>query len=138
MKDGVYMVPGLAPDLYEEAAATAAYSAKAVANPNATIINSPVGRDGMQMGRQLAIEFATCFLAGLLAAWLMNLAASGFGKRVAISPMLGLFAWLVISVPYWNCFRFPLELTIGSLIMTMVGWFLAGLPISWWLGRQKR
>ena len=32
-EEGVYHVPGLAPDKYEDAAATAAYSAKAAANP---------------------------------------------------------------------------------------------------------
>jgi hypothetical protein len=51
---------------------------------------------------------------------------------------MGLFSWLVISVPYWNWYRFPLALTEGVLIEQVVGWFLGGLAIAWWLGRGGR
>lgn len=135
-KEGVYHVPGLAPDKYEDAAATAAYSAKAAANPNAVIFYQPVGRDGMAMGPQMGKEFATNVASALLAAWILALAPFGFGKRLAIATALGLFAWLVISVPYWNWYRFPGDFTLGSLIGTVVGWFLAGLPMAWWLSRK--
>lgn len=137
-QEGVYMVPGLAPELYEDAAAVAAYSAKAAANPNAVIVYQPVGRDGMQMGPQMGTEFATCALAALLAAWVMSLSPFGFGKRVGIATVMGLFAWLVVSVPYWNWYRFPMDFTVAAFIMTVGGWFLAGLPMAWWLGRNRR
>jgi hypothetical protein len=135
-QEGVYHVPGLAPDKYEDAAAVAAYSAKAAANPNAVIFYQPVGRDGMAMGPQMGKEFATNFVSALLAAWILALAPFGFGKRLAIATALGLFAWLVISVPYWNWYRFGDAFTLGSLIGTVTGWFLAGLPMAWWLSRR--
>lgn len=135
-KEGVYHVPGLAPDQYEDAAATAAYSAKATANPNAVIFYQPVGRDGMAMGPQLGTEFATNVMSCLLAACILSLAPFGFGKRLAIATGLGLFAWLVVSVPYWNWYRFAADFTLGSLISTVLGWFLAGLPMAWWLSRK--
>ncbi|WP_158637185.1 hypothetical protein [Arenimonas daejeonensis] len=113
-KEGVYHVPGLAPDQYADAAATAAYSAKATANPNAVIFYQPVGRDGMAMGPQMGKEFATNFVSALLAAWILALAPFGFGKRVVIATVLGLFAWLVISVPYWNWYRFAADFTPGQ------------------------
>jgi uncharacterized membrane protein len=50
---------------------------------------------------------------------------------------MGLFAWLVVSVPYWNWYRFPLDFTLGSLIDNVAGWFLAGLVMAWWLGRRE-
>ena len=137
-KAGVYYIPGLAPDQYEDAAAVAAYSAKAVANPYAFVIYQPVGRDGMQMGPQMAIEWATSTVSALMAAWILSLGAFGFGKRVGISIVLGLFAWAVISVPYWNWYRFPTEFTLGSLIITLVGWLAAGLVMAGWLGRKGR
>lgn len=137
-KEGIYHVPGLAPELYEDEAATAAYSAKAVAHANAVIIYQPVGRDGMDMAPQLGQEFATNVVSAFLAAWVLALGAFGFGKRLAIATALGLFAWLVISVPYWNWYRFPTDFTLGSFIQTVVGWFLAGLPMAWWLGRNGR
>lgn len=135
-REGVYHVPGLAPDQYEDEAASAAYATKAVANANAFIVYQPIGRNGLDMGPQLGKEFATNLVSALVAAWVLSLGAFGFGKRVAIATVLGLFAWLVISVPYWNWYRFPLDFTLGAFIKAVVGWFLAGLPMAWWLGRK--
>jgi hypothetical protein len=139
-REGVYHVPGLAPEVYKgkDEAAIAAYSAKAVANPNAVIFYQPVGRDGMDMTQQLVKEWVTNTLSALLVAWLLVLGAFGFGKRVAIATLMGLFAWLAVSVPYWNWYRFPLDFTLGSLIGHVVGWFLAGLVMAWWLGRVQQ
>lgn len=138
-REGVYHVPGLAPEAYKgnDEAAIAAYSAKAVANPNAVIFYQPEGRDGMAMTPQLVKEWITNTLSALLVAWVLALGAFGFGKRVAIATVMGLFAWLVVSVPYWNWYRFPLDFTLGSLIGHVVGWFLAGLVMAWWLGRGR-
>jgi hypothetical protein len=139
-REGVYHVPGLSPEAYkgQDEAAIAAYSAKAVANPNAVIFYQPVGRDGMAMTPQLVKEWVTNTLSALLVAWVLALGAFGFGRRVAIATAMGLFAWLVISVPYWNWYRFPLDFTLGSLIQNVVGWFLAGLAMAWWLGRGQQ
>jgi hypothetical protein len=137
-REGVYHVPGLAPEQYNDEAAAAAYTAKALASPNAVIIYQPVGRDGMDMTPQLVKEWVTNTLSALLVAWVLALGAFGFGKRVAIATAMGLFAWLVVSVPYWNWYRFPTDFTLGSLIGIVVGWFLAGLVIAWWLGRGQR
>ncbi|CAN5581993.1 hypothetical protein BH23PSE2_BH23PSE2_09780 [soil metagenome] len=136
-REGVYFVPGLAPEQYNDEAAAAAYSAKAVANPNAVIFYQPVGRDGMDMTPQLVNEWITNTLSALLVAWVLALGAFGFGKRVAIATVMGLFAWLAVSVPYWNWYRFPLDFTLGSLITHVVGWFMAGLVMAWWLGRGQ-
>lgn len=137
-REGVYHVPGLAPEQYTDEAATAAYSAKAVANPNAVIIYQPEGRDGMAMTPQLVKEWVTNTVSALLVAWVLALGAFGFGKRVAIATGMGVFAWLAVSVPYWNWYRFPLDFTLGSLIVHVVGWFLGGLAMAWWLGRNER
>jgi hypothetical protein len=137
-REGVYYIPGLAPEQYGDAAATAAYSAKAVANPNAVIFYQPQGRDGMAMTPQLLTQWIINTLSALLAAWILASGAFGFGKRVAIATAMGLFAWLVISVPYWNWYRFPFDFTVGSLLEHVIGWCLAGLPMAWWLGRNGR
>jgi hypothetical protein len=136
--EGVYLVPGLAPELYEDEAATAAYSAKAVANPNAFIVYQPVGEDGMAMGDNLGKEAATNVVAALVVAWVLTLVGGGFGRRVAVSTAMGLFSWLTVSVPYWNWYRFPLDFTLGNLISSVVGWLLAGFAMAWWIGRSER
>jgi hypothetical protein len=69
------MVPGLAPEKMSDEAAAKAYSEKAKANPNAFIVYQPVGRDGMDMGPQLAMQAATDILSALLVAWVLSLGA---------------------------------------------------------------
>ena len=37
---------------------------------------------------------------------------------------------MVISVPYWNWYEFPLEFTLAEAIDSVVGWLLAGFVIA--------
>jgi hypothetical protein len=136
--EGVYMIPGVAPEKMADAAAVKSYSEKAKANPNAFVVYQPIGHDGMDMGANLAKQFVSNFLAALLVAFVLGLGAFGFAKRVFIATALGLFAWLSISVPYWNWYRFPLDFTIGALLEQVLGWLLAGIVMAWWLGRRSR
>jgi hypothetical protein len=136
--EGVYMVPGLAPEKMSDEAAVKAYSEKAKNNPNAFIIFQPVGRDGMNMGPQLAVQAATDILSAIILAWVLSLGAMGFGKRVAASAGLGLFSWLTVSAPWWNWYRFTTDFTLGSLLEQVLGWLIAGVAIAWWLGRGER
>lgn len=134
--EGVYMVPGISPEKMNDPVAAAAYSAKAKANPNAFIVYQPQGEDGMDMGQELGQEFATNVVSSFLLAWVLALGAFGFRKRVMVSAAMGLFAWTAISVPYWNWYRFPIDLTTGALLQQVIGWTLAGAVMAWWLGRK--
>lgn len=136
--EGVYMVPGLAPEKMSDEAAVKAYSEKAKANPYAFIVYQPVGRDGMNMGPQLGIQAATDILSAMILAWVLSLAPMAFGKRVVASAALGLFSWLTVSAPWWNWYRFTTDFTLGNLIEQVVGWLIAGVAIAWWLGRGER
>jgi hypothetical protein len=136
--EGVYMVPGLAPEKMSDEAAVKAYSEKAKNNPNAFIIFQPTGRDGMNMGPQLAIQAVTDIVSAIIVAWVLSLGVTGFGRRVAASAALGLFSWLTVSAPWWNWYRFTTEFTVGSLLEQVIGWTLAGAAIAWWLGRGGR
>jgi len=97
--EGVYTVPGLTPAQMEDEAAVAAYSQKAKASPYAFIVYQPQGKDGMDMGRNLAMQFVSDTLSALAVAFVLALGAFGFGRRVFVSGLLGLFSWLTISVP---------------------------------------
>jgi hypothetical protein len=136
--EGIYIVPGLSGEQMADAAAVAAYSAKAPGNPQAFVVYQPQGEDGMQMGDNLGKQFASDTLSALIVAWVLSLGAFGFGRRVLIAGALGLFSWLSINVPYWNWYRFPGEFTAGALIEQVLGWLLAGMAIAWWLGRTER
>lgn len=136
--EGVYVVPGLAPEKMADEAAAKAYSANAKANPYAFVIYQPQGKDRLEMTDNLVKQFVSVLPAALLVAYILALGVFGFGKRVLISTLLGLFAWLTVSVPHWNWYRFPLDFTIGALLDQVIGWMLAGVAIAWWLGRGNR
>lgn len=137
-QEGVYIVPGLTPEQYTDPAAGEAYAAKAVASPFAFVIYQPTGENGLDMLDELAIQLAGTVLASWLLAWVLSLAPWSFGKRVAVSTGLGLFAWISVSLPWWNWYRFPTEFILGSLVQQVAGWFLAGIAIAWVLGRRVR
>jgi hypothetical protein len=134
-KPGLYVIPGLASEQMHDEAAMAAYEAKAAANPYALVIYRPDVR-GMAMGPMLGVEAATNVVSALVVTWVIGVAGLGFRRRVAIATAMGGFAWLAVSVPYWNWYFFPLDFTLANLATNLVGWFLAGLGMAWWLGRQ--
>lgn len=137
-KEGLYFVPTIDHDAYDDPAKVAAYSAKALAHPNAVVFYQPVGRDGMAMGPMLGVELATNVVSAGVLAWILALLPAGFGRRVSVAVAAGVFGWLIISVPQWNWYRFPLDMTLAGLVTAVVGWGLAGAVMAWWLGRGGR
>lgn len=137
-KAGVYMVPGLSTEQMSDDAAVAAYQAKSVANPNAFVVYQPQGRDGTQMTQNLLHQYLGDTLAALIAALILALGAFSRMKRILLSVCLGVFAWLTVSAPYWNWYRFPQDFSLANLAMLLIGWLLAGSVMAWWLGRNGR
>lgn len=134
--DGVYMIPGMAPEDWTDQAAHAAFVERHASSPYALVIYRPSGNPGISsMAPNLATHWATSVVAAILAAWLLA-ALAGFAKRVAAATALGAFAWLAVSVPYWNWYLFPLEWTFGAALDQIIGWGIAGIGMAWWLGRK--
>jgi hypothetical protein len=50
--------------------------------------------------------------------------------KVFLSTLLGLFAWLSISVSYWNWYGFTGAFTSAELIDQLGGWFFGGLVLA--------
>jgi hypothetical protein len=136
--EGVYMVPGIAPDKMSDKAAVKAYSDKAKSSPYAFVVMQPVGHDGMDMVGNLVKQFVSDTLSAMVVAFVLALGVFSFSKRVFVATAMGLFSWLTISVPYWNWYRFPLNFTLGNLLEEVLGWMLAGIVMAWWLGRRVR
>lgn len=135
--EGVYMLPGMAPDKMSDTAAVAAFNEKYKASPYAFVVYAPEGNPAMaNMVPNLIKQFVSNLLAALVLAWVLSLGAFAFGQRVMIAGALALFAWFVISVPYWNWYKFPMQFTLEALIEQVVGWLLAGAAMAWWLGRK--
>src|SRR5688500_14834872 len=115
-RPGIYFMPSVPEEKMTDEAAQAALVTESAGQGYAFVVWQPGGNPGAAaMGPLLGKQFATDFLSALLAAWVLALGAFGFGKRVLISAGLGVFAWLVVSVPYWNWYLFPLDYTLGLL-----------------------
>ncbi|WP_147652687.1 hypothetical protein [Vulcaniibacterium gelatinicum] len=137
--EGVYMMPGMPQEQWQDEAAMQSFREKYASSPYAFVIYQPGGNPAVaDMTPNLIKQFVSDTIAALLAAWVLSLGAWGFGRRVLIAVGMGLFAWLNVSVPYWNWYLFPTDFTLGSLIEQAVGWLLAGSAIAWWLGRKGR
>ncbi len=135
---GVYMYPSIAPEKMSDNAAMAAFNEQNRSSAFAFVVYQPGGNPIMSnMVPNMIKQFVSVTLAALIAAWVLSLALSGFGRRVVAAGGLGLFAWLAINVPYWNWYMFPTEFTIGSGLEQVIGWLLAGAGIAWWLGRGE-
>jgi len=137
--EGVYMYPGMPMEDWSDEAAAKAFREQAKGKPYALVIYQPGGSQTVQsMTPNLVKQFISVTLAALVAAWILALGAWSFGRRVLIAGALGLFAWLTISLPYWNWYMFPMNFTLAALIEQVVGWLLAGAAMAWWLGRANR
>lgn len=135
--NGIYMLPGISPEQWHDEAVMKAFVEKSKSNPYAFVVYAPGGNPAnATMTPNLIKQFITDTLAALVAAWVLSLGAFGFGKRVAIAGAFAVFAWLAISVPYWNWYVFPVAFTVSTLITQLVGWLLAGAGMAWWLGRK--
>lgn len=136
---GIYYLPSVPEEKMQDAEAVKALAAATAGQGYAFIVYRPQGNpNATNMLPTLGKQFATDLLAALLAAWILALGAFRFGKRVMISATLGLFAWLVVAVPFWNWYLFPLGYTLGLLVKFVVGWMLSGAMMAWWLGRSRR
>jgi hypothetical protein len=135
---GVYMVPGMAPETWRDEAARNAFIEKYKDSPSAFVVYDPAANPAMSsMAPNLVKQFVSDFLVALLAAWIMGAGAFSFGTRVAMGGAMGLIAWLSVSVPYWNWYRFPMDFTIGAWLDGGLGLLIASIPMAWWLGRRR-
>lgn len=136
---GVYMLPGMDPEQWNDEAAMTAFQGKYKDAPSAFLVYDPTPNPVIQsmvgpLVTQFVIDLAIC----LLAAWIMSRAAL-FGTRVLMGVAMGIIAWLSVSVPYWNWYRFPMDFTIGAYLDSGLGLAIAGVPMAWWLsgGRNR-
>jgi hypothetical protein len=106
-----------------------AWAARYTAGPTGLMNYSP-GGEGPMTGRQLSSELLSDVLAGCVAAFAVSLTVAPFGRRVLLVALLGLFAWLSISVSYWIWYRFPAAFIVAEGFDQVVGWLLAGVALA--------
>ena len=87
--------------------------------------------DPVQLARQLLLDI----LAGAVLAWLLVSVGANLRAAVAYGAGVGLFAVLVMGLPQWNWYNFPLTFTLASGADIVIGWIFGGAVLGWWLNR---
>ncbi len=137
--EGVYMYPSMEPEKWGDEAAMKAFTEQSKGKAYALVIYQPGGNPAVaSMVPNLIKQLITVYLAALIVAWVLASTPWSFGRRVMASAALGLFGWLIVNVPYWNWYLFPIDFTLGALAEQVIGWLLGGLGIAWWLGRKSK
>src|SRR5262245_35250593 len=126
---GLYIFPGF--DMENKSdEAYKAYEAKFVAGPTGILVISPGGLQPM-MPRQLTTELLTDIVAGCIAAWVVSLTSASFGRRALLVMLLGVFAWVSVSLSHWIWYHFPFPYIAAEGVDQIVGWLLGGFAIAW-------
>jgi hypothetical protein len=126
---GLYVFPGIDMQKRMSPEEEKAWTAKYVAGPTGILVYSPGGEPPMQP-RMLSTELAADILAACIAAFAVSLTRATFGQRVLLVTLFGLFAWLSISVSYWNWYRFPTAYIVAEGIDQVGGWLCGGFVLA--------
>ena len=126
---GVYFFPAMPMDRELTADEKAAWEAKYVRGPTGIVVYQPRGAEPMAPWN-LLIELLTDVVSALLAAVLLSLTVVRYWTRVLFLVLMGVFSWVVVSIPYWNWYRFPGDFTLAAGLNQLLAWFVAGLVVA--------
>jgi hypothetical protein len=128
-EEGLYFFPGK--DLKEKLAPEleAAWEAKYRTGPTGFLLYHKGGGTPISP-KKLFVQIMSILLAAAVTAFVISLILAPYWQRVLSISLFGVFAWLSISVIYWNWYGFPSSFFIAQGIDQSVGWLLAGLAIA--------
>ncbi|HKW35376.1 MAG TPA: hypothetical protein VJN92_20355 [Candidatus Acidoferrum sp.] len=132
---GLYLFPGMGlganPTMAQRNAAMPAYMKKYEQSPHGILVYHPAS-GAFNFGAALAKEGAINLLEGLLAAWLLSLAAAGkaYSARAGFVVILGVLASVTTNLEYWNWYNFPGNYVAGYMVTQITGFTLVGLVVA--------
>jgi preprotein translocase subunit SecD len=102
------------------------------------MIYQPAGSRQGSMMPMLGMEFVKEFIQALIAAWIVSLVAvATYFGRVGVVTAIGVSGTLMTNASYHIWYGFPTDYTLAAFTVDIVGAFVAGLAIAWWLGRAR-
>lgn len=130
--DGIYLLPSMNLGEHGDEAATKVWAEKAKVGPYAWVVYKSNGLPGdpASMGPQILHQLLTTVIASFLLVIVLGAIPGGYGKRVGIAVLIGLFAWLTISVPQFTWYHFPRNFAFVGALEYSVGGLLAGMIIA--------
>jgi hypothetical protein len=136
-KPGFYVFPGMKDTtgmtVEEKEATQKELLEKYRTGPSGVLVYHPMGKEPFSP-LQIAVQLLGDIIASLLAAIFLSKAIGalhGFWTRVLFVSLLGLFASVVIDLPYWNWYSFPTDFALSSLLEQLIGFTLVGITLSW-------
>jgi hypothetical protein len=121
-KAGLYFAPDY---MHQKTSAARGPFALIAFNPS-----SPTGLSPAQLG----LEFLSELVEAIIAAWLLSQAAiAAYGARVGFVTGIGVVAAILAEAPYWTWYSFPLDYSLANAVLQIVGFFVAGLVMAWYL-----
>ncbi|HXC57559.1 MAG TPA: hypothetical protein VNU97_19825 [Rhizomicrobium sp.] len=98
--------------------------------PGGLLVYNPHAPTSMQP-RNLIVEFLTELVETLIAAWLLaQTALAGYAARAGFVAMVGVVSASATNISYWNWYAFPLDYTLGYMLIEIVGFVVAGLVLA--------
>ncbi|HEY4114992.1 MAG TPA: hypothetical protein VGM17_13140 [Rhizomicrobium sp.] len=133
-RDGLYFFPWVDPNDQQMMQKSAAAMK---VNPSGLLLYHPAGHGVSDMGPTLIEEFVKELIQSLIAAFIVSMIAAAFFSRVLYVTLIGVSGTLMTNASYWIWYKFPTDYTVVAFITDIVGAFVAGLLIAWWLGRRR-
>lgn len=114
----------------QQNAAQQKWTEKYRTGPYGILVYAPLGGE-FNMTPLMLRQAAFDIIAGLLAAYLLaQTSFAGFGGRWLFVLLLGLIPGLLVSLPYWNWYRFPRDYTLAEIGACVSTFAVAGLALA--------
>ena len=126
---GMYFFPWIDTAVTPTPEQQTAWEQKLASGPSGLMIYKPNGGEAMSP-RQLVFEFASNVLAAFLGALILVQLPGGLGRRALSVALIGVAAWLSISVSQWTWYGFATAFAISDLVEQFGSWLLAGVGMA--------
>ncbi len=129
-EDGIYLIPKIDQNSAKPMEATASTDTFA-------FISLRSNGTGMSMQESMKFSFFNSIFISILIVILLSCTSDlGYMARVFFVMMVGLIGALSGHVPNWIWWGFATNYTIVMMVDIVIGWFLAGLVIAAFVGRE--
>jgi hypothetical protein len=126
---GLYLFPGMDMHRKPTPEEKQAWAAKTAAGPTGFLVYHPTGSSVLSP-KYFVTELVANIAAAILLALVLASVPASLGKRGIYGMLFGLFAWLSITVSYWNWYGFPGSFVGEEALDQIGGWLLGGLAIA--------
>ena len=124
---GLYFFPGV--EKYPTPEQQKAWEQKLTTGPYGILVYT-AGASAAMSPKQLVSELLTNIFAAFIAACIVAMISATYMKRVFVVMLLGVFAWISLTLSFWIWYNFPTLWVLAQAIIEIIGWFIAGLVIA--------